>query len=95
MFLKIQNLHWVEVACQLFIIPSVTTRFSQSCPVGTCLIESMQPSRRWNVGTRFALCHQTQRVVLSFAWHHASRLSGVTRVVTFGSLLPAKLCETY
>ena len=23
MFLKIQNLHWVEVACQLFIIPSV------------------------------------------------------------------------
>ena len=23
MFLNIQNLHWVEVACQLFIIPGV------------------------------------------------------------------------
>ena len=23
MFLKIQNLHWVEVACQLFIVPGV------------------------------------------------------------------------
>ena len=25
MFLKIQSLHWVEVACQLFIIPSGAT----------------------------------------------------------------------
>ena len=28
MFLKIQNLHWVEVACQLFIIPSEVTGHS-------------------------------------------------------------------
>ena len=29
MFLKIQNLHWVEVACQLFIIPSVSLIMQQ------------------------------------------------------------------
>ena len=29
MFLKIQNLHWVEVACQLFIIPSVSLTMQQ------------------------------------------------------------------
>ena len=27
MFLKIQNLHWVEVACQLFTIPGVWQQY--------------------------------------------------------------------
>ena len=31
MFLKIQNLHWVEVACQLFIIPGASAATEASC----------------------------------------------------------------
>ena len=53
----------------------VTTQFSRSCQARTCLTESMQPSGRWNAGMRFALCRQTQRVVLSSTWHHASGIT--------------------
>ena len=59
----------------LLLKSHATTHFSWSCPAGTCLIESTLPSGSWNVGMRFTLYCQTQRVVLSFAWHCASRLS--------------------
>ena len=55
---------------------------------------ALREAECWHDSTRFALCHQTQRVVLSSAWHRASGLSGITIAATSGSSLPAKLCET-
>ena len=40
MFLKIQNLHWVEVACQLFIIPSVWLAYKYKHRLYSEVVES-------------------------------------------------------